>query len=160
EGHEHAWVVGVGTSPVSIRPFWEGAEFDVNGDTDNNTTQSHLVVDNFHPTTITIPLDAVHFQHRFRVLVSLDTLAVDDRGLESPAAARIIDSHGVVQGDSLPRLIAHGSTARESLAPAIGRVSAKIKAPPPAARPAARCPTGPSRRAGQLQLGSQPVTVG
>jgi uncharacterized delta-60 repeat protein len=156
EGHEHAWVVGAGTSPVSVRPFWEGAEFDVNGDTDDNTTQSHLVVDNFHPIIITIPLDAVHFQHRFRVLVSLDTDAVDDRGLESAAAARIFDSHGVESADGLARTIARGSTARASLA----RVSPETKAPPAAPRPAARCPAGPSRHAGQLQLGSQPVTVG
>ena len=99
ESHEHAWIVGAGTSPVSVRPFWEGAEFDVNGDTNDNATQLHLVMDNFHPITITIPLDAVHFQHRFRVLVSLDTVTVDDRGLESAAAARIIDSHGGVAGE-------------------------------------------------------------
>ena len=160
EGHEHAWVVGAGTSPVSVRPFWKGAEFDVNGDTDNNTTQSHLVLNNFHPITIKIPLDAVHFQHRFTVLVSLDTVAVDDRGLESAAAARIIDSHGVAPDDSPARLIARGSTARESLARAVKRVSPKLKAPPAAPRPAARCPTGPRRRAGQLQLARQPVTVG
>ena len=147
EGHEHAWVVGAGTSPVSVRPFWKGAEFDVNGDTDNNTTQSHLVLNNFHPITIKIPLDAVHFQHRFTVLVSLDTVAVDDRGLESAAAARIIDSHGVAPDDSPARLVARGSTARESLARAVKRVSPKLKAPPaaPPPRPAAHGTQTPSR---------------
>ena len=147
EGHEHDWLVTVGTSPVSVRPFWEGAEFDVNGDVDGNTTQSHLVVDDgFHPITITIPLDRVHFQHKFDVRVSLDAATVDDRGLESAAAARVATPNGVVQRGLASRLIR--------------RVSPKLKVPPPAPRPAARCPSGPSRRAGRLQLGSEPVTVG
>jgi hypothetical protein len=73
EGHEHAWFVGAGTSAVSMRPFWDGAEFDVNGDVDQTGSGRHLKVDNgFRPLTITIPLDSVRFQHTFDVRVSLD----------------------------------------------------------------------------------------
>ncbi|HUO74585.1 MAG TPA: Calx-beta domain-containing protein [Solirubrobacteraceae bacterium] len=147
EGHEHAWFVGAGTSSVSMRPFWDSAEFDVNGDFDQTGSGRHLKVDNgFRPLTITIPLDSVRFQHTFDVRVSLDVRTVDDRGLESAAAARIVDPQ---------RIVPSGSATR-----AVQRVSPKFKVPPAAPRPAARCPKGPSARAGQLQLGSQPVTVG
>ena len=147
EGHQHAWFVGVGTAPVSARPFWDGAAFSVDRDVDLTGSQRHLKVDNgIHPITITIPLNKVLFQHTFEVRVSLDTVTVDDRGLESAAAARIVDPGPFV--------------ASASAARTVQRVSSKLKAPPPAPRPPARCPSGPSRHAGQLQLGSQPVTAG
>ncbi len=161
EGHQHAWFVGAGTSPASMRPFWDGAEFDVNRDVDGTGSQKHLTVDDgFHPFTITIPLDSVRFQHAFRVQVHLEATTVDDRGLESAAAARIIDPQRVVPSGSATRMIQPVTPMIQRVSSRIQRVPAKLKAPPASPRPAARCPSGPSRNAGRLQLGSQPVTVG
>ena len=161
EGHQHAWFVGAGTSPVSMRPFWDGAEIDVNRDVDGTGSQRHLTVDDrFHPFTVAIPLDSVRFQHPFKVQVHLDATTVDDRGLESAAAARIIDPQRVVPSGSATRMIQRVTPMIQLVSSRIQRVPAKLKAPPAAPRPAARCPSGPSRNAGRLQLDSQPVTVG
>ena len=140
EGHQHAWFVGVGTAPVSARPFWDGAAFSVDRDVDLTGSQRHLKVDNgIHPITITIPLNKVLFQHTFEVRVSLDTVTVDDRGLESAAAARIVDPGPFV--------------ASASAARTVQRVSSKLKAPPPAPRPPARCPSGPQPPCGTAAAG-------
>ena len=171
EGHQDDWFVTPGTLASSSRAFWEGASFDVNRNVDGDTHQTHFKLDNIGLINITIPLNRVLFRHRFDVRVSVDARAIDDRGLESAAAARVAVFQGLTPIPPVPRAPraprASGASVvrqlvrapRASGARVLHQVPADLKAPPPAPRPAARCPSGRRRHAGQLQLSSHPVTV-
>ena len=147
EGHEHDWNMGAATLPDSRRPFFPGAAFQINRDLDGNGSQRRFELEKgtFDELTLKVPLRAVDPGQQFVVKVSLDAEAVDDRGHESSVSAFIQDPQHATG------VIARGLISR--------RVP-KVKEPPIEPRPAARCPAGPSRQAGTVQLSDPAFSVG
>jgi hypothetical protein len=148
EGYQRHWFVGAATSSDSGDPFWKDAQFDVNGDVDNDKSGSRSQVRPApgHAIEFNVPLRSVLFQQRFTVHVTMDAEAIDDRGGESSALALIVDPQ-----HAGPGLIARGLT---SLA------AATVKEPPIPPRPAARCPSGPRPNAGTVQLSGHVLATG
>jgi hypothetical protein len=78
--------------------------------------------------------------------MTMDAIAIDDRGRESAASAYIQNPQHAGDG-----LLAHRLTAR---------ATPSLKEPPVRPHPAARCPDGPRRDAGTLQFSLPTYTVG
>lgn len=145
EGHQHAWLVGAATAVDAGQPFWTDAFFNVDKDF-GHERGSHLIVNLGTPIVLSVPLKKVHRGALFAVHMTMDAEAINDRGRESAASAQIQDPP-----HSGPGLVARGLTAR---------AAQSLKEPPVRQRPAARCPGGPSRRAGSQQLSTPAYTVG
>ena len=148
EGHEHAWFVGAATAADSHGPFWGDASFSVKGDVDHDKTGSRSQVRPIvgHLISFKVPLEHVLFTEPFVVHVSMDAEAIDDRGGESAAQAFVED----------PQRAGPGLTSR-GLKPL---AASRIKDPRVTPRPAARCPAGPNRHAGTVQLSAPAFSVG
>jgi uncharacterized delta-60 repeat protein len=147
EGRQHAWRPGAATSADSPGPLWGQKQFDVDGDRDGSKTGSSAEMSLKKPRTIKVPLDAVRSGEVFAVHVSLEAEAVNERGGESGAQAAVQDPQHLQQG----LLTAHGLEPR-------GRPRFKepaLRPPPPA-----RCPAGPVRHAGTLQLSDAGFAAG
>ena len=145
EGHRTAWKPGAATSPDSPGPFWGGKDFGVLDDVDRGETGAAFAVELNGPFTVKVPLDAVHQGELFAVHVTLEAEVVNDRDGESAAQALIQDpQHGA------------GLLSARGLKP-----RGKPRFPEPGVKlpPAARCPAGPRRHAGKLQLSSSASAV-
>ena len=141
EGHQHSWRPGAATSSDSLGPLWGEEQFNVDGDADGSGTGAAAVMHLNKERSVKVPLAAVRPGELFAVHVSLEAEAVDDRGGESAAQAFIQDPQH--KGPGL--LTARGLTPR-------GRP--RFREPGVSQPPAARCPTGPRRHAGAVQLSS------
>ena len=148
EGHEHDWVPQAATDVRSRGPFWQGAQFQVSPDLGGDGHQSHfrLLSDTNTPIVLSVPVRKLTDNELFEVRVTMDAEAIDDRGGESaveaflldpPHAGRMLSSHGLKR-HRVP-------TAKE---------------PPVRPQPLARCPGGPRRHAGRMQLSSAAFSVG
>jgi uncharacterized delta-60 repeat protein len=143
EGHEHDWNVGAVSDSRSRGAFWEGAQLAIAPDLDDDGTQSHAKVASVEPIPYDVPLRSLKAKERFAVRVTMDAEAIDERGGESAAQAFVVDPEHAVTSRGLARV----------------RV-AKLNEPRVRPQPAARCPGGPQRHAGRLQLSSAKFSVG
>jgi hypothetical protein len=147
-GHQHSWQPGAWTSADSQRPLWEEDDFDVDGDADDSKTGAAGAMFVNHAIRMKVPLDAVRPGELFAVHGSLEAEAVDGRGGESAAQSFVQDPQHPGKGLLLS---AHGLARRGK---------PKFKEPPIKALPPARCPSGPRRHAGTVQLSSSEFVAG
>ena len=146
EGHAHSWRPGAATSGDASRSLWGADQFDVNGDLDDSGTGSLAGMFLKPPRSVRIPLTALPDDELFAVHVTLEAEAVNDRGGESAVQAFIQDPiHG-----GAPLFTAHGLKPRGK---------PRFREPRPKLPPAARCPSGPRRGAGSVQLERSALTA-
>jgi uncharacterized delta-60 repeat protein len=142
------WSFHAVTSSDSQAPLWGRrnflpATFFFN---DPATLQAHSRSELDRAISLKVPLDAVRDGELFAVHVSLDAEAINDRGGEADAEAFIQDpQHG-----GPPLLKIHGLTPRGK---------PMFKEPVVTSSPAARCPAGPARHAGSVQLSAPAFDV-
>jgi uncharacterized delta-60 repeat protein len=141
EGHQHSWRPGAATSGDAPNSLWDESQFDVDGDADDSGTGAAGVMDLKQSRRLKVPLAGIHPGELFAVHVTLEAEAVDERGGESAAQAFIQDPQ-------------HGNTGLLTTHGLKPRGKPRFKEPRVKPLPAARCPAGPHRHAGTLQLAS------
>jgi uncharacterized delta-60 repeat protein len=145
EGHEGRWTIEAATSSDSRRPLWSSKLFSEDDDVGDTGTRSHATAELRQPLKLNVPLSSVRKGELFAVHVSLDAEAIDSRGRESAVEAFIKDPQQLK-----PALLkTRGLRARGA---------PKFREPRVKGPAAARCPAGPHRKAGRLQL-SAPAYV-
>ncbi|HET6547791.1 MAG TPA: Calx-beta domain-containing protein, partial [Solirubrobacter sp.] len=141
-GHYAAWHEDIATFADSSAPLWHRDDFQVGCEDFFCDLDVEGWMRLHGARTLRVPLASVRTGELFGVHVSLEAETVDDRGVESAALAYIRDPQE--RGPALLR--AHGLTARGKPA---------FKEPPVRGPRPARCPAGPARRAGRLQLSAR-----
>jgi len=142
EGHDQQWFMGAATAADARAPFWTDAQFHI--DQPHGATAFHMSLQ--HALDLNVPLTRLHRGTLFMTKLTMDAEAIDDRGGESAAQAFVTDPPRPGTG-----VVARGLTPRRAQ---------NLKEPPVTPRPAARCPRGPRRHAGTLQLSSEPMSAG
>ena len=140
EGYRGHWTVSAATDADSRTPLWDSSSFRHSGDRARPTVELR------DPVALTVPLDSVRENELFAVHVTLESMAINDRGGESTSMAFINDPEHVGPGLLKPR----------GLKP-LGRP--RLHEPKVAPLPAVHCPGGPRPSAGQLQLSRDAYAV-
>lgn len=135
EGHRPHWEAKAGMLAGSRAPAWVPDQFKVFYDLDDTKTFRHAAATLGKPRTLRIPLSSVRTGELFAVRVSRDVGAVAEPGLESGGLAVMRDPQHLFR--------THGLQPRGG---------PKFKEPPVRAPRPARCPAGPPRGSGTLEL--------
>jgi uncharacterized delta-60 repeat protein len=134
EGHRHNFHLHTVMEDDPRTPFWRNRDFRPRGD-----FVSRLSVELKHPVKFEVPLSSVHVGELFAVDVTLESVAVNDRGGESTALGFIDD----------PQHLDAALVKTHGLKP-LGKP--RSRAPEVTPPPAAHCPGGPRPNAGRLQF--------
>jgi uncharacterized delta-60 repeat protein len=141
EGHEGRWSIDAVTSSDARRALWKPSDFEPDDSVDDAGTGSRATQLLKRPRTLRVPLKSVREGDLFAVHVTMDAEAIDSRGRESAAEAFIQDPQTL-----RPALLTSKGLKR--------RGAPRFREPRVKPLAAARCPSGPRRGAGRLQLGA------